>query len=134
MSQLGVGVMLRMLGGNEESAGAMQAAIGKTIATVALEGDSVLAFTFDDGTRLRLTDTGQSCCESRYMRTDDDLSGFVGATLLGAEVRPAPSIATEYGDHDVEFLVIETSKGAFTMSNHNEHNGYYGGLSIEASS
>ena len=33
--------------------------------------------------------------------------------------------------HEVQFLEVKTSKGSFTMSSHNEHNGYYGGFSIE---
>ncbi len=133
VERLGLGVMIRMLGGNSETVDAMLSAAGKTISHVALIGDSLL-FTFDDGATLRMLDNGQSCCETRYMRTDDDLPYYVGATLMDAEIRPAPSVEDEHGEqHDVEFLIITTSKGVFTMASHNEHNGYYGGFSIEAS-
>lgn len=133
MGQLGVGAMLAMLGGNEKSAATFSAAIGKTITELRLGEDDALHFTFDDGSKMRLFDDGQSCCESRYMRTDDDLAYHVGAKLVSAEVRDAPSIEDEHGDcHDVQFLDVTTSKGVFQMASHNEHNGYYGGFAIRA--
>lgn len=133
MSNLGIGVMLNMLGGNEASVAALRGAIGKTIAGLRIEGDNELRIEFTDGTGIKFTDEGQSCCERRYMRTDDDLSYHIGATLSGAEIRDAPSATTEdgYEDHDVQFLAVQTSKGEFVCSNHNEHNGYYGGFAIE---
>ncbi len=125
--------MLAMLGGNRESAEAFQAVIGKTISALSLGEDDALHFTFDDGSKLKLYDDGQSCCESRYMRTDDDLSRYIGAKLVSAEVREAPSINDSDGDvHDVEFLDVTTSAGVFQMASHNEHNGYYGGFAIRA--
>lgn len=128
---LGIGVMLNMLAGNEETVTAFRGAIGKRISALTLTDDA-LAFSFDDGTGLILRDDGQSCCESRYMRTDDELQNYIGATLVGAEIRDAPSIPDEYGEHEVQFLVVKTSNGQFIMSSHNEHNGYYGGFSIVA--
>ena len=132
MSNLGLGVLIKMLGGNAESAAAYSAAMGKTIKSVAMKHDE-LRFRFEDGTGIALRDEGQSCCESRYMSTDDDLEAFVGATLGSAEVRPGPSVEKDYGEcHDTEFLVVETSLGSFTCVTHNEHNGYYGGFSVRA--
>ena len=62
------------------------------------------------------------------MRTDDDLGYYIGSTLTGAEISDAPSVPNEYGEeHEIQFLRISTSRGVFTVSNHNEHNGYYGG-------
>lgn len=130
---LGLGVMISMLGGNENSVKAFQSTINKTITELSLGADDALHFTFEDGSKLKLFDDGQICCESRYMRTDDNLSAFVGSKLLDAEVRGAPDEPNEYGDvHEVAFLIITTDKGAFTMATHNEHNGYYGGFSIRA--
>jgi len=127
----GVGVLIGLLGGNDESAKAFGAAIGKKITALELKDDA-LHFKFEDGTGIRLFDDGQSCCESRYMRTDDDLSAFVGADLRGAETRPGPEAPHgEYDEeHEIEFLVVSTSLGEFTMASHNEHNGYYGGFCI----
>jgi hypothetical protein len=130
---LGMGVMIGLLSGNQESVEAFRSVLGKTIIALVLGEDEALHFTFDDGSKLKLHDDGQSCCESRYMRTDDRLEDYIGSTLLNAEVRDAPTEAGEYGDeHEVQFLVVTTSKGAFTMSSHNEHNGYYGGFLIRA--
>ena len=116
-------------------------ALGKTISDLRFsenDNDSALSITFADGSKLTLFDDGHSCCETRYMRTDDNLAEYIGGRLLGAEVKDVPELIgfwkdeDEYGDHDIQFLEITTSKGSFVMSNHNEHNGYYGGFCIEA--
>lgn len=135
MSNLGLGVMISMLRGNEDSVAAYTGSIGKIIKNVSLGQDDALHFIFDDGTKIKFEDDGQSCCESRYMRTDDYLETFVGAKFIGAEIKEAPSIKdNEYGGcHDVQFLEIQTDRGVFTMASHNEHNGYYGGFSIRVS-
>ena len=130
---IGVGVILNQLGGGDESARVFGAAIGKRIITMRLSSD-VLTIRLADGTSVALKDDGQSCCESRYMRTDDDLADFDGATLIGGETRDAPDVNDGGECHEVQFLVIKTDKGDATFSSHNEHNGYYGGFSIRASS
>lgn len=134
MRQLGMGVVLSMLGGNDNSVDAFTGAVGKTIAGLTLGDDDALHFLFDDGSKMKLYDDGQTCCESRYMRTDDNLAEFVGAKLLGAGIKAAPPVAPDddYGEHEVEFLEVQTDRGVFTMASHNEHNGYYGGFSIRA--
>lgn len=136
MGQLGMGVMLNMLAGNAASVAAFTGAVGKTIAEVRLDEEAnALRFTFTDGSKLKIWGDGQSCCETRYMRTDDNLQEYVGAKLLGAEIKEAPSTTDgedQWGDHDVEFLEVQTDRGVFTMASHNEHNGYYGGFSITA--
>lgn len=131
-SQPGIGVLLSMLGGQKEDAEAVQTALGRTIRTVALSDDS-LRFVFDDGTHLRLWDDGQSCCESRYMTCEDDLTYFCGAKLLSLSIRAAPNVPHEYGEHEMQFLHVTTSKGVFVCATHNEHNGYYGGFWLRAS-
>lgn len=130
---IGMGAMLSALGGNRESVAAWTSAVGKRIAALELADDE-LRFTLADGSRVALYDDGQSCCESRHLDTDDDLKSFVGAELRGAEVRDAGETTEgEYGNvHEIQFLVVETSSGQFTVSAHNEHNGYYGGISIRA--
>lgn len=132
MSMPGMSVMIGMLGGNEESVKAFTSCLNKTIAALSLGEDDALHFVMDDGTKMRLYDNGQSCCENRYMRTDDKLADFVGAKLLGAEVKEAPSVPDQYGEHEVSFLDVKTDKGVFQMASHNEHNGYYGGFLIRA--
>jgi hypothetical protein len=129
MSNLGLGVMLGMLSGNEESAETFREAIGKTITDLELESEE-LVFTFSDGSRMKLFDDGQSCCEERYMHTDDDLAYYIGSKLLSAETRNAPDENAEWDVHEVQFLLVTTDKGVFTMASHNIHNGYYGGFLI----
>lgn len=126
---LGIGVMIGQLSGNKETVEAYQSAINKTISKADLSDDA-LVLTFDDGTGIKFFDDGQSCCESRYMRTDDKLDEYAGGKFLGAEIKHAPDVENDGECHEVQFLEIKTSKGEFTMSSHNEHNGYYGGFSL----
>lgn len=132
MSNLGLGVMINQLFGDPSmTANAVRACLGKEIESVTLGEDNELRFALKGVGELALRDDGQSCCESRYMRTDDDLPYYAGATLLGIEVADGPSI--DDGEaHDTQFLKVTTSKGAFTVVSHVEHNGYYGGFSINA--
>lgn len=132
MGQLGIGVLISWLGGNAESVCAFTGAVGKTIAALTLGEDDALHFVFDDGSKMKLFDDEQKCCEHRYMRTDDVLADYVGSKLLGATIKKAPSIPDEDREHDVEFLEVQTDRGVFTMASHNEHNGYYGGFQILA--
>lgn len=133
MGQLGIGVLIKHLAGNHGSVDAYNKAVNKVISKVSLGQDDALHFEMADGTKIKVADEGQSCCESRYMRTDDSLVEFSGATLLGMEIKSAPDSEDDHGEsHEVQFLEVNTSKGVFTMSSHNEHNGYYGGFSIRA--
>jgi hypothetical protein len=129
---LGLGVLINYLGGNEESIKDFKRGVGKKITALSLSDDR-LHFVFEDGYKMDMFDDGQSCCENRYMTTDDDLASFVGSILVGAELREAPTIEDEYGDpHEIQFLLINTSLGTFTCETHNEHNGYYGGFWVIA--
>ncbi len=131
MPNLGVIVMLGMMSSNKDTVEAIQGALNKELVALSLK-DNVLHFEFKDTSKITLWDDGQSCCENRYMTTDDDLKSFVGAVFLDAELAEAPSIPGEYGEHEVQFLKIKTSKGVFTMETHNDHNGYYGGFLVRA--
>jgi hypothetical protein len=141
MSNLGMGVMLRQLCGNRETVDSYHKAIGKTIKHIELsseknsewrgDGQDTLKLVFDDASVLTVFDAGQSCCESRYMRTDDKFEDFIGAKLLDIELKQAPDMEAGGDMHEVQFLELMTSKGALTMASHNEHNGYYGGFAIE---
>jgi hypothetical protein len=125
--------MIQQLRGNEQSVDAFTKAVGKVITGLRLGDNEALRFEFADGSKMQLVDTGQSCCEARYMRTDDKLEEYLGAILIGAEVASGPNVGDEYGEsHETEFLKVQTSKGEFTMVSHVEHNGYYGGFAIEA--
>lgn len=128
----GLGVMLAFLAGNEASVKAYNAALGKKIAAAEL-GPDTLDLYFEDGSGIRFHDEGQSCCESRYMRTDDEISWLVGKKFKGAEIKDAPGESRDCGEHEIQFLEIQTPRGVVTISNHNEHNGYYGGFALRVS-
>ena len=134
MRMLGMGVIIGMAVSNYDSLASFNGAIGKIIAALQLGDDDALHFEFSDGSKLKLFDDGQSCCEKRYMRTDDNLDDYVGARMLGAEIKEAPNESGgEFYEHEVQFLEVQTDRGVFTMASHNEHDGYYGGFSIVAS-
>lgn len=131
--------MLEVCNLEGKSIDAFMKVVGKKITGIALAGPvgstekDELHIRFKNNTFIRIADDGQSCCENRYMTTDDKLSDYIGGNLLNIEVKPVPVPLKESGDgddHDIEFLEITTSKGAFVLTNHNEHNGYYGGFSV----
>lgn len=103
------------------------------------EGQS-LYITFADGGLLRVWDDAQSCCEYRYMSTDDDLPSFVGAKLVGFDEAEGPDIEQTDeddcyvggGEHNTMFVRLHTTAGTITLVTHNQHNGYYGGFDLSS--
>ena len=99
-------------------------------------------------TRLReivvLISDDQGCCEQfGYMATSDNISDYIGASLLGVDVCEfdEDELGREYVtrsfplDHPIldpsesmeaAFIYLRTSAGALTLAVYNEHNGYYG--------
>jgi hypothetical protein len=107
--------------------------IGEKIVAVNLNTkDDRIEIDLNGGNRVILLDRGQSCCERRYITTDDDLSTMIGSTFQGAETTGYEEREAEYDDvHEVTFLLVHTSVGTYTFETHNEHNGYYGGFIVE---
>lgn len=132
--QLGMGVMIGWLAGNESSVEACKGALGKTISSMRLDparngGDGGLLIYFNDGSGIAIEDRGRSCCEARYITTDDNLDAYVGATLLDIEVSEGPTTSGEWDtQHEIAFLRVKTDRGVVVCETHNEHNGYYGGF------
>lgn len=125
---LGIGAMLHHLGGGSENSADKY--YGRTITDAAMDKEeNRLRIEFSDGVRISIWDDGQSCCESRYMTTDDDLSPLAGSQLIGITVKPGKA-ESEYGDHEIAFVEVATNSGFITIANHNEHNGYYGGFGL----
>ena len=126
MNQLGIGAMLHQLsGGSEHRAPEFY---GRKIVDATFSEEDV-RLTFADGCRIRIYDDGQSCCESRYLTTDDDVRDLVGGALTEVVLREGPEQAGTYDEvHESQFMDIRTDKGFITVSSHNEHNGYYGGI------
>jgi hypothetical protein len=104
---------------------------GAVIKSVIMDEDEI-ALGFEGGT-LRLWDDGQNCCESRYMRTDDDIQSLIGQRFVGWSVKDGPDLWHGVNDevHETQFLEIQTETGFVTVVTHNQHNGYYGGFCIE---
>jgi hypothetical protein len=103
--------------------------LDKEIESIVCDDQLILRFT--NGAVLSLSDQGQSCCEHRYLHTDDDLSVFTGARLRDVELREIGRVADANADaHEQTFLIVTTTKGVFTVCAHNVHNGYYGGIEI----
>jgi len=136
VNKMGMGALMGLMRGNEDSVKTWKRAEGKKIKALRLDPASnkengALVFTMEDGYQFEIIDNGQTCCESRYMTTDDDLSAHEGATLLDAEVREGNESEDEhYEVHEIDFLVVTTSAGQFAVETHNEHNGYYGGFDV----
>lgn len=107
---------------------------GKIIEQIYMETD-VLHILFTYGEHLSISDEGQSCCESRYMHCEDegDFDYHKGAVLRGCSTMTYGD--SEDGDYDAvhekAFFNILTSKGVIQLVCHNEHNGYYGGFSVQ---
>jgi hypothetical protein len=103
---------------------------GKLIQKIRIE-DNKLYLKFDDCT-LVIMDDQQSCCETRYMTCDDPYDYWEGAAFMGYDIVDAPNIQddNDHVEHECQFLIVETLLGSFTVANHNEHNGYYGGFGV----
>ena len=130
----GLTIRINALCGNGNGYEHVEAAKGKTIAAVLLADDTIHV-EFDDHTKLRIADDGQSCCESRYITCDDELTDLVGQKLVDVTLSDGPSSEGEYGDeHDTAFLRIVTDGGEATFTTHVEHNGYYGGFWVQITS
>lgn len=132
MAQEGLGVLIaRMVGwGHTADQATIDAIIGATIESLDVDG-SELTIVFENGYKLVILDNGQSCCEHRYMNTDDDLGYHIGAELVDIRVEDGPEVENEYEYKECAFLIVDTTKGSFTVANYNEHNGYYGGFAIQ---
>jgi hypothetical protein len=103
--------------------------IGLTI-KIAYLSDNRIYLRFDGDKGITIFDNGQSCCESRYISCDDDLSSLVGGKLVHI-VTKAYKEEDEWSCHEKCFVEIQTDKGFVTFCTHNEHNGYYSGFSLK---
>lgn len=76
----------------------------------------------------------QNCCERwGYLTTNDDLSEFEGASLLGVKVvdtalneKKISDLELYEEETDTMFVNFETDKGTLQFVAYNQHNGYYG--------
>lgn len=100
--------------------------------TIDDEGNGALRIALESGDVLRLRNCESTCCERRYMHSDDNLKSFLGARLASIEMDSATQRDGEYGDViEQSFIKVRTTNGDFTVIAYNEHNGYYGGINLE---
>ena len=114
--------------------------------------DNKINIVFEDNTTLIIEDSGQSCCEIRYIVIDNDnLNYFVNSTFRGLdllrvenkdqhklspsekEIKEHELSSEDYFSFEVVFLEIRTSKGSISFSTRNSHNGYYSGFTLKIS-
>lgn len=106
--------------------------VGKVITGIETLPDEI-KIDFQDGTKIRIYDGGQLCCERRYMTFDDDPADLLTKRWKHATVKGTKDLTVDhdYDSHEVEFLEIMTEDGShITIANHNEHNGFYGGFDL----
>lgn len=125
-SMKGIGAVIHELGGGSEKSASNYA--GRKIINANHEGE-VFNIDFEDGTKIQITDDGQSCCESRYLTCDDNPKDLIGQTLQGITVKFSET-EDNYEIHEIAFLEIQGDKSSVTFATHNEHNGYYGGFGL----
>lgn len=123
----GMGSILHWLGGGSEQDPAKF--YGRTVVDAVIV-DNRLSLSFSDGSKIGVWDNGQSCCESRYMSTDDDVKSLVGHKLVRIEGKPGADQEGDYEEHETCFVEVATDDGFITIVNHNKHNGYYGGFGL----
>lgn len=128
MNQPGIGAMLHYLGGGSKHSA--DEYYGQKIMAVEMKDERLRIGLSPSGKTIEIWDNGQSCCESRYMTTDDDVQSLVGNELRRIEAKSGPDHEGEYDVHEQVFVEVGTDKGFITIVNHNEHNGYYGGFGL----
>lgn len=119
--------MMHILGGGSEHSASEY--YGQRIDEAEMKEER-LRLKLSGGKIIEIWDDAQSCCESRYITTDDDLATIIGGILVRIEAKDGPNIPDEYGEHEQVFVEVGTDKGFITLVNHNEHNGYYGGFGL----
>lgn len=119
--------MLYMLGGGSPKSASDY--YGRTIIDASVDENRLL-LKFDDGVSVRLWDSGQSCCEHRYITCDDNPKDLIGGKLVKIEAVGGDDIPAEYDTHEICFVEVATDKAHIKLCTHNEHNGYYGGFGL----
>lgn len=109
----------------------------QVLENIKLVGDEAIRLQVN-GKEYDIWDSGQSCCEHRYITSDDDLASFTGGTLNGVVLGEYRSVDPDpdedrwnVEDHNASFLRVYTSRGVIVFETHVEHNGYYGRFSVQ---
>ncbi len=65
------------------------------------------------------------------MTSDDEISSLIGFNLTRIETKAGADEEYNREVHEIMFLEVGTTEGFVTIVNHNKHNGYYGGFTLE---
>lgn len=120
---------------------------GATIVDALLSEDQEgLVITLDNDQEIRITGQ-QSCCEQRYMHTEDNLSSLRGQKFMGIRIKKAAHpLSLELGplqrantDEEnsslmVQFLEIATDGAGLAFAHYNQNNGYYSQMELDVHS
>ena len=130
MSEVEIGTILHHLSGGDANAPGDY--VGRMVTSAVLDREENEFFlTFADGTKISIYDKHQLCCENRYMTCDDEVDCLVGGTLVHVVAKAGPvDDSNEHIRHEQVFVEIATTKGSIVITNHNKHNGYYGGFEL----
>lgn len=113
---------------NENIYGDYEQHLGKEITKAVFDSEFIILH-FSDGTGIKISDTAHGCCERRYFTADDNIEDLVGNTLTS--IQALKYITKSFDEtHEICFLEIRAESEIFAIASHNEHNGYYGGMSI----
>lgn len=104
---------------------------GKEIKSMCIDSNDRFVVEFVDDSVIAIYDDGHSCCEHRYMHSEDELDFeyHAGSIFRFVQVVDGPDI-DDCECHETKFCNVLTDKGVIQLVCHNEHNGYYGGFSI----
>ena len=91
--------------------------------------DNAVTLELEDRITLSIQDSGQECCEERYLTCDDNLWDLVDGKLMDISLRDGGTKNEgTHETHETLFLDIRTDQTSVTICSHNEHNGWYGGI------
>lgn len=107
--------------------------IGKEILGTRIYNNEEVLLILEGGYSVYLRDDGQSCCETRYITCDDNLSDLIGSKFT--HIKELKHTTTDESDeyeneHEITFIEIRAGDTLCTVCTHNEHNGYYGGFNL----
>lgn len=103
---------------------------GKEICYGEIDSDRII-LEFSDGTRVKIFDDAEYCCETRYITCDDDIKVLFGQKLVNFKIKNYTCKSNScHNDHEEVFIDIQTDQDCITFTSHNEHNGYYSGFDL----
>jgi hypothetical protein len=111
--------------------------VGKKIEKVYIDpeynnSDGGLVVELEGNKKIILFDDNRQSCESRFVRSNDDLSWFEGTTFKGIQIKNMKDTRDEFDEiHETQFIHVLTGIGNIIMEVHNIHSGHDGGFDLK---